>query len=336
VGAAAVPTRYFKEFPNAFLTTLDPQDEPAAWMASAPPSLDDGTWRVLDDGRMEVTWKLRPGIQWQDGVEVTAEDLKFSWELEKEAATQIANNGTAKFVQAVTVVDRYTAVFIRADPSALGALAGAREFDVLPKHLLEDADRAKLVDNPYFYDPAVFVGSGPYRPRSWERGSSLVLEAFDDYFLGRPKIDRIVFQFIPDTRTALANLMAGQVDIMWRVPSYDGALIVAQEWARTGEGTVDFQANTARHLLVQLRPDYASPRDLTDVRVRQALMYGLDRTELAETVAPGAAVVVNSTTYPEVRSGAQWRRERCATSMMPHVPPRSSPRPAGKRAPMAC
>jgi peptide/nickel transport system substrate-binding protein len=298
LGAAAVPTRYFKEFPNAYLTTLDQQDEPAAWLATAVPSLDDGTWRVLDDGRMEVTWKLRPGIRWQDGVELTADDLQFSWEVAKDPSSGIAPNGTARLVQAVTVLDPYTAVFTWTEPSSLGALAGAREFDVLPRHLLEDADRAKLVDNPYFYDPAVFVGSGPYRPLSWERGSSATLEAFDGYFLGRPKIDRVTFAFIPDTRTALANLMAGQVDIMWRVPSYDGARIVANEWARTGEGSVDFQANTARHLLPQLRSDYAAPRDLTDVRVRKALMYGMDRGELAETVAPGAAEVVSSTTYP--------------------------------------
>lgn len=218
LGAAAVPTRYFKEFPNAYLTTLDQQDEPVAWIATALPTLDDGTLRVLDDGRMEVTWKLRPG-------------------------------------------------------------------------------------DPYFYDPAVFVGSGPYRPLIWERGSFLTLEAFDGYFLRRPKIDRVTFSFIQDTRTALANLMAGQVDIMWRVPSYDGARVVAQEWARTGEGTVELQANTARHLLPQLRPDYAAPRDLTDVRVRKALMYGMDRTELADAVAPGAAPVVNSTTYPDSALG---------------------------------
>ena len=303
LGAAAVPTRYFKEFPNAFLTTLDQQDEPVAWMATGLPSLDDGSWRMLDDGRMEVTWKLRPGIRWQDGVEVTADDLKFGWEVEKDPATQIAPNGTARLVQAVTVIDPYTAVFTWAEPSALGALAGAREFDVLPRHLLEDAERARLVDNPYFHDPAAFVGSGPYRPLAWERGSSLTLQAFDAYFLGRPKIDRVTFAFIQDTRTALANLMAGQVDIMWRVPSYDGARIVAQEWARTGEGNMEIQANTARHLLPQLRPDYAAPRDLTDVRVRKALMYGMDRDELAETVAPGAAEVVNSTTYPNSALG---------------------------------
>ncbi len=303
LGAAAVPTRYFKEFPNAYLTTLDQQDEPAPWMATAVPSLDDGSLRVLDDGRMEVTWKLRPGIKWQDGVELTADDLQFSWEIAKDPATRVAPNGTARLVQAVTVLDRYTAIFTWTEPSSLGALAGPREFDVLPRHVLEDADLARLADHPYFSDPAVFVGSGPYRPTSWERGSHLTLDAFDGYFLGRPRIDRVTFLFIPDTRTALANLMAGQVDIMWRVPSYDGARIVAEQWARTGEGTVDFQANTTRHLLPQLRPDYAAPRDLTDVRVRKALMYGMDRNELAETVAPGAALVVNSTTYPESALG---------------------------------
>jgi peptide/nickel transport system substrate-binding protein len=303
LGAAAVPTRYFKEFPNAYLTTLDPQDEPTPWMATAIPSLDDGTLRVLDDGRMEVTWTLRPGIKWHDGVEVTADDLYFSWDAAKDPTTLIAPNGTARLVQSVVVLDPYTAVFTWTEPSASGALAGAREFDVLPRHVLESAERARLVDHPYFHDPALFVGSGPYRPLAWERGSFITLQAYDGYFLGRPKIDRVNFSFIQDTRTALANLMAGQVDIMWRVPSYDGARIVAQEWARTGEGTVDVQANTARHLLPQLRPEHAMPRDLTDVRVRKALMYGMDRTELAEAVASGAAVVINSTTYPESALG---------------------------------
>ncbi|HEY3118084.1 MAG TPA: hypothetical protein VGK54_15180, partial [Chloroflexota bacterium] len=62
LGAAAVPTRYFKEFPNAYLTTLDQQDENVPWMATQVPSLDDGTWKVREDGKMDVTWKLRPGI----------------------------------------------------------------------------------------------------------------------------------------------------------------------------------------------------------------------------------------------------------------------------------
>jgi peptide/nickel transport system substrate-binding protein len=84
--------------------------------------------------------------------------------------------------------------------------------------------------------------------------------------------------------------------------SYEGARIIQQEWAKSGEGTVEMQANNARHLLPQLRPEFAPPF-LLDVRVRKALMYAMDRNELAETAAAGAAQVVNSTTYPDSALG---------------------------------
>jgi peptide/nickel transport system substrate-binding protein len=303
LGAATVPSRYFKEFPNAYLSTYNAQDEPVPWLTDELPSLDSGTWRVLDDGRMEVTWKLRRGIKWQDGAELTADDLRFSWEIGKDPTTQVAPQSVARFVEAVVTPDPYTAVFTWAQASQLGAQAGVREFDVLPRHLLDGAERAGLLDHPYFTDPGVFVGSGPFRPVTWEHGSSVTLEAFDGYFLGRPRIDRITFVSIRDNQAALANLLAGQVDISYWAISYEGARIVQQEWSRTGGGTVEMQPNNARHLLSQFRPDYATPRDLTDVRVRKALMYAMNRPELAEAAAAEVAQVVDSTTYPDSALG---------------------------------
>jgi len=50
LGAATVPSRYFKEFTNAYLTTYNAQDEPVPWLVTELPSLDNDTWRVLDDG----------------------------------------------------------------------------------------------------------------------------------------------------------------------------------------------------------------------------------------------------------------------------------------------
>jgi len=306
-GLAMVPSRYFKEFPNAYLTTYDAQDEPVPWLATQLPSLDDGTWKVLDDGRMEVTWKLRQGVHWHDGSELTSDDLKFSWEIERDPTTQVAPSGIARFVQSVETPDPYTAVFTWAQPSALGAQAGVREFDVVPRHVLGGTDPASLVNHPYFTDPTAFVGSGPFRPTAWEHGSSLTLTAFDDYFLGRPKLDRITFVSIGDSQTALANLLAGQVQVAYWAISYDGARIVQQQWAEprgsSSGGTVEMQANNARHLLPQLRADYASPHDLLDVRVRKALMYAMNRADLADAAAAGAAQVVNSTTYPDSALG---------------------------------
>jgi peptide/nickel transport system substrate-binding protein len=299
---AVVPSRYFREFPNAYLTTYDAQDQPVPWLAAALPSLDDGTWRVLDDGRMEVTWKLRPGIKWHDGADLTSDDLRFSWEIGRDLTTGVAGQSVARYVEAVATPDAYTAVFTWSTASQLGAQAGVREFDVLPRHVLGNAERAGLSDTPFFSDPAAFVGSGPYRPLSWERGSSVTLEAFNGYFLGRPAIDRVTFSTIPDASTALTNVLAGQVDIAYWAINYEGARVLQNEW-RSGGGTVEMQTNNARHLLPQLRAEYASPRDLLDLRVRKALAYAMDRTDLAETAAAGAARVINSTTYADSALG---------------------------------
>src|SRR6476659_193413 len=81
IGVTAVPSRYFREFPNAYLTAYDPQDQAVPWLAASLPSLEDGTWKVMDDGRMEATWKLSPGIKWHDGADLTSDDLRFSWEI---------------------------------------------------------------------------------------------------------------------------------------------------------------------------------------------------------------------------------------------------------------
>lgn len=298
LGVATVPSRYFKEFPNAYLTTYNAQDQLVPWLAASLPSLDDGTWKLLDDGRMAVTWRLRPGVKWHDGVDLTSEDLRFSWEIGRDLTTGVSSQSVARFVEAVDTPDPLTAVFIWSTASQLGAVAGVREFDVLPRHLLVGVEREGLSDHPYFSDPAVFVGSGPYRPLSWERGSALTLEAFDAYFQGRPRIDRVTFAIIPDASTALVNILSGQVDIAYWAVNFEGARVIQNEW-RMGGGAVEMQLNNARHLLPQFRADYASPRDLLDRRVRRALAHAIERTELAETAAAGVARVTNSTTYPD-------------------------------------
>ena len=302
IGVTAVPSRYFREFPNAYLTTYNPNDEPVPWLAASLPSLEDGTWKVSDDGRMEVTWKLKPGIKWQDGSPLTSDDLLFSWEVDKDLTTGIASQSIARFVSSATAPDPLTAVFNWSTPSQLGGVAGVREFDILPKHVLEGLERKGMADNPFFTDPSVFVGSGPYRPVSWERGRMITLEAFNDYFLGRPHIDQVVFSIIPDPSTALTNVLAGQVDVSFWAISYEGAKVLQQQWSGTG-GTVEMQSNNARHILPQFRPDLVAPKDLLDVRFRKALMYAMDRNEVAETAAAGAARVINSTTYPDSALG---------------------------------
>lgn len=104
----------------------------------------------MDDGRKEVTWKLHPGVKWQDGADLTSDDLLFSWDIQRDPATQIGLQGIARYVQTVATPDPYTAVFTWTSASQLGAVATVREVDVLPRQVREAAERAALLDNPYF------------------------------------------------------------------------------------------------------------------------------------------------------------------------------------------
>lgn len=302
VGGNAVPSRYFHEFVNAYLTTRDLTNELAPWLAEELPSLDRGTWTVRDDGGMEVTWKLRRGVLWHDGTEMTSSDVKFGWEAARDPITQISTRGISRHVERVDTPDRYTAVFRWKQSNQLGNEAGEDQFEVLPRHLLESALLASKEDfqnQPFFTSPEAFVGLGPYRPTLWERGSHITVEAFDRYFLGRPKIDRVTFKFIRDSQTAMAQLLSGAADIAYQAPAYENARIIAEQWAKSDGGTVFMQLNRVRMVHPQFRPEFANPPDLLNPTVRKALALALDRQSIAEATVPGSAQVADSLTYED-------------------------------------
>ena len=304
IGQAAAnspPSRFFHEFTNAYLTTRDANDDVQPWLVTKLPSLDDGTWAVADDGRMDVTWKLRSGVKWHDGRELTADDVKFGWEAARDPITQLKPTGVATLIEGIDTPDPYTAVFHWKRTSYQGGEIGESQMEVLPRHALDtalQADKENFPNNPYFTTPEQFVGSGPYRPLRWEKGAEITLEAFDAYFLGRPKIDQVTMKFIRDAQTGMANLLAGSVDMSYQEIGFEQAKYVREEWAKSNGGTVELQLNHVRHLLPQLRPDVASPADLTNVQVRRALMYAMDRAELAEAMLPGEGQPADSITYP--------------------------------------
>src|SRR5205085_12093161 len=101
------------------------------------------------------------------------------------------------------------------------------------KHLLADAyaaDKTRLVDLPYW--SAEYVGAGPYRVRSFERGGPIVLQAFDGYALGRPKIDEIEVRPFGDASAMQVSVLAGAIDVTLGSPglSVEQALDIASQW----------------------------------------------------------------------------------------------------------
>lgn len=194
----------------------------------------------------------------------------------------------------------------------------------LPRHILQDVYRAgdkTLFENSLYWRDE-WVGLGPYRLTRWEAGSFIEAAAFDQYFMGRPKIDRVRINYVGDANALVANVLARAVDV---VPSGAGLdpsdlVTVRDQWKSTGsEGLLDLSVKGIRTIYLQFR--YPAAPWTQDARIRQALISALDRRVLAETLTEG---VLSSTDFmvsqiDPVYKLAQDRR----TPTYPFDPPRA-------------
>jgi len=296
---------------NAQLSYIDGKGVTHPYLVEALPQLDTDSWRVLADGRMEVVYKLRGGLTWHDGKPLTADDFVFAYRAYTMPGVGLFTATPQNLMAGVEAQDSQTFVISwrRLYPEA--AHFRPNEFDPLPRHILEEplnrfeqdpAGQQEAFRNlPYWTQE--YVGAGPFQLERWDPGSQLEGVAFAGHVLGRPKIDRVTFRIIPDSRTALANVLAGAIDISYLAVEFNEAITVRDEWARTGEGTVWLQPNQLRLIEPQMRPEYVRPADLLNRDVRRALAYAMDRPAVAEAANPGATMVVDSDGVPGTRFG---------------------------------
>lgn len=270
-----------------------------ARLATEMPSVERGTWRANPDGTMDMTWKLRPNIRWHDGTPFTSADLLFTFDVRQTIGTRTAGGGRPELMESATAADpltfivHWSKIYVRADE--------ATGLDPLPRHLLEDlyrTDREALATSRYF--TTEFVGLGAYRLARWEQGSFLELARFDDYYLARPPIDRVIVQFIPDSNALVAGVLAESLDVVL-TDSIDiaTALEVKRRWEGTGNEVTFHEQGGLHQLEIQHRPEYARPRNgLTNRTVRQALYHAIDRPALNEVLTGGVAPVADSWYQP--------------------------------------
>jgi peptide/nickel transport system substrate-binding protein len=291
VGAALFAVAAVHHHVNNYLTAQNADDVTVPQLAAELPSLDNGTIRLLPDGRMETTWKLRPNVKWHDGTPVTSKDIAFGWRVASDPSWPL-RNPVSRIIVGMETPDPQTVVMTWREPSIYASRLERATIDPLPSHKLEaewSESPETVPQNPYFTDASVFIGTGAFRPVKWDRGSSLVTEAFPDYAFGKPKIDRLTFSFIVDPRTALANLLAGAGDILNYQLGAEEVSVIEEAWKPRNGGTVEVTQLFYRFLFLQHRPDVAKPSDMaTDPRVRKAFAYALDREQVVEGIIPGS------------------------------------------------
>jgi peptide/nickel transport system substrate-binding protein len=286
---------------NAGLALNDERELPRAYLADALPEVNTETWRVLPDGRMETTYRLRPNLTWHDGMPLTAADFVFAWRVYATADIGNPTSPPLNFMEEVVAVDDRTILFRWNQPYADAGDLQAREFPPLPRHLLETPFTSSPADAfvalPFWL--ADYVGAGPFRVTRFEMGAFIEGAAFNAHALGRPKIDSIRFTYYTDANTVLANLLADNGHVATD-SSFDlqQAIVLDREWS--AKGSVLRNPVGVRHANINVRPDVVTPRALLDVRARRALAYSWDRLSLADSLTEGQGTTADALVLSQV------------------------------------
>lgn len=250
-------------------------------LADRSPTLENGLWRALPDDTMETRLTIRPGTLWHDGTPVTTKDILFNDEvyLDKELPQIVLTPRT--FVDRMVAVDDGTISIIWKQPYIQADVFSPF---LLPTHLLEASYRelnTSLTTHPWL--STEYVGTGPFKYKDFQPGAWVTLTAFDQYVLGRPKIDEIQVKFVPDTNTVIANVLSGAVDLtMGRgVSVAQGKQLKDGGW----DGLVDITPNNWIYMFGQ----YIDPIDpvIADKRFLRGVWYAQNRQEYVDQIQFG-------------------------------------------------
>jgi peptide/nickel transport system substrate-binding protein len=263
-------------------------------------------WRRIDDRTVELT--LRRGVKFHNGDELTAEDVVFTFGPDRmfgaEGApaaqgalfTQTASargGGLPPEVPAVAkrmwpalerieAVDKYTVRFVnkRPDVTLEGRIQRYGSEIISKRAYLEAENWLAFVRKP--------TGTGPYRVKEFKPDQSLVLEAFDAYWGGRPPIREVRFVVVPEISSRVNGLLAGQYDFACDLPPDQVAGIERNPRYEVVGGLI------GNHRLIVFDKNHPQ---LVDPRIRQAMTHAMDRQAIVDSLWAGRTQVPN---------GLQW------------------------------
>jgi len=232
----------------------------------------------------KLIFKLKKGVKWHDGVEFTADDVIFTYNtiMDKNIFTSLKSN--FKEVESVKKIDDYT-ILINYKRAYFKALI-VWMVDIIPKHLLEN--EKNLMSSFFDRKP---IGTGPYKIDHFKTGEDIILYANENYFDGKPKIDKIHYKFIPDTNTSFLMLKQKQLDIGSLSP-----LQIDRQINKTFKE--DFRIIERASFSYDYLGFNLRNKKFQDPKVREALSLGIDRKELVDILFFGHGKVCNGPFLP--------------------------------------
>lgn len=315
------------EFPNIFPFTFEGLTFANEYTGEIEPALAE-SWESFDNNQRYI-FTLREGLKWSDGEPLTADDVVFTYNdivFNPEIATDqkdVLKIGTAGAFPTIRKLDHRRVEFMLPEPFApfLRITSGPQDgVVILPKHILYKSVTTKDANgNPQFAStwgtntpPESIVVNGAYRIVNYTSGQRIILERNPYYWRkdqqgnSQPYIERIVWQIVESTDTALLQFRSGGLDLTegWgRMPPEDFGLLKREEkrgkfriytaGARPGTTFISFNLNKGKR---NGRPlvDVVKSRWFNTVEFRQAIAYALDRQSLINNFLRGLGELQNS------------------------------------------
>ncbi len=258
------------------------------------------SYSTPDNGK---TWifNLREGVTWHDGEAFDADDVTFSLNTyaNPEVGSTWANklsavvgfdafrNGEADSLAGVTKIDDFTVQVELTSPQPLWVELLAIAIIVFPEHILADVEPSALNGHSFWVNR---VGTGPFIWTDYASDQFVETARNPDYFMGPPKLDRIVYQIYADIPAIVSALELGEVDSM----SYEGGGVPITELARlqaTDHLVVypEFSAGLPTYLQFNMKnPRFADPN------VRRAMVKAIDREAILDAIKEGGPEISNT------------------------------------------
>lgn len=236
------------------------------------------------------TLKLRQGVRFHDGSAFNAEVC--AWNLEKYKEEGVQSGAFLKNLESVEVVDEYTVKLHLSQWDSLIPYSLMRQAGWMQSKEAFEANGADYIrENP--------VGTGPFKFASWEHGASMAFERFDDYWRGQPYLDGVVMDIYNTDLVAQAALEAGDVQVIWPTDFSIADYLAGQGFVSTNSAVPEFNYAVAFNCM-----DESSP--VSDLRVRQAIAYAIDRDSINAAVLGTHGVAVSQYGVP---NGAFYNNE---------------------------
>lgn len=250
---------------------------PASEGCPGVPRLAD-SWEVSDDG---LTWTiyLHDNITFNDGTPFNANTVVeyIDWHNSTDLIVQTAETLSMVSYEAL---DDLTFRYTTADPIVNSADYDFQWWFMAPPHIWSEFDNETLWDFESFPP----VGTGPYVVAEWEPGSHVIYEAREDYYRGKPPIDRVVYQVFANNDAMVSALIAGEIDLtLPSMPPESYETLVAAE-----NVDVEVKPPGAWHeLIFNMHSEGIKNPAIDDPKVREAIDYAIDKEKLIEVALLG-------------------------------------------------